>query len=72
MQFGPGGPWGTDLYRHDSTVCTAAVHAGRITREAGGPVTVEIVPVATIYSGSSRNGVTTSSSGWSPCGFVFP
>ena len=51
--------WGTDLYSDDSSICTAAVHAGRITRSAGGIVTIELRPGAVSYTGSTRNGVTT-------------
>ena len=32
--------WGTDVYTDDSSVCTAAVHAGRITLAGGGSVTI--------------------------------
>lgn len=52
--------WGTDLYTDDSSICTAAVHVGRITREAGGSVTIETRPGAESYTGSTRNGVTTN------------
>ncbi|MEP7159081.1 MAG: LCCL domain-containing protein, partial [Chloroflexota bacterium] len=47
----------------DSSVCTAAVHAGLITFAAGGSVTIEIQPDAVTYTGSERNGV--SSGSWS-------
>ncbi len=53
------GPWGTDIYTDDSSVCTAAVHAGLITFARGGRVTIEIVPGQSSYTGSTRNGVTT-------------
>jgi LCCL domain len=49
--------WGTDLYTDDSSVCSAAVHAGVITREDGGTVTIIIRPGAAHYDGSTRNGV---------------
>ncbi|MEM8559713.1 MAG: LCCL domain-containing protein [Bacteroidota bacterium] len=51
--------WGTDLYTDDSSVCTAAVHAGVITQDAGGSVVIELRPGADSYDGSTRNGVTT-------------
>ena len=51
--------WGTDLYTDDSSVCTAAVHAGLITFANGGTVTVEIAAGAPSYTGSARNGVNT-------------
>lgn len=48
--------WGTDLYTDDSSVCTAAVHAGLITSAKGGTVTIEIRPGAAAYTGSTRHG----------------
>jgi len=50
--------WGTDTYTEDSSICNAAVHAGKFTRESGGSVTIEIRPGESIYRGSIRNGVT--------------
>ena len=55
--------WGTDVYTDDSSICTAGVHAGKITRLAGGLVTIEIRPAQAAYLGSARNGVTTSNYG---------
>jgi hypothetical protein len=49
--------WGTDVYTDDSSVCTAAVHAGRITFAQGGVVTFEIRPGQSSYAASTRNGV---------------
>ncbi len=58
-----GGPlemaWGTDIYTDDSSICTAAVHAGLISAQQGGVVTVEIRPDAGQYGGTSRNGMGT-------------
>ena len=58
-----GSLWGTDVYTDDSSVCTAAVHAGKITRAHGGTVTIRIQAGLPSYSGSARNGVTSSSYG---------
>lgn len=59
----PGGSaaavWGTDVYTDDSSVCTAGVHAGRITFGGGGPVVIEIRAGESSYAGTLRNGVTT-------------
>ena len=55
--------WGTDIYTDDSSICTAAVHAGRITFARGGTVTIEIRPAQSSYAGSTRNGVSTRSYG---------
>jgi hypothetical protein len=58
----PGGEpatvWGTTFYTDDSSICTAAVHRGAITFEAGGTVTFEMQPGQDSYEGSTQNGVT--------------
>ncbi|WNG44739.1 protease B [Archangium minus] len=60
-----GSVWGTDLYTDDSNVCVAAVHAGAIPA-TGGAVVVTIQPGQSSYTGTTRNGITTSSYGaWS-------
>src|SRR3989449_2628795 len=58
-----GGVYGTDVYTDDSSVCTAAVHTGRITLAGGGTVTIEIRPGQSSYKASTRNGITSSSWG---------
>lgn len=61
----PARVWGTDIYTDDSSVCTAAVHAGLITPAAGGTVTIEIRPGQTSYMGTGRYGIMTESyGGW--------
>jgi len=64
----PGGRlgrlWGSGPYTDDSSICTAAAHAGVITRAAGGRVTVQIRPGARRYLGSRSHGVT--SRGYGP------
>lgn len=61
-----GGPsrtvWGTDIYTHDSQVCTAALHAGAITG-AGGATTLYIEQGLSSYQASDRNGVSSRSYG---------
>lgn len=52
--------WGTNIYTDDSSICTAAVHVGMITRAAGGVVTVEIRAGSSSYAGSMKNGVTSN------------
>jgi hypothetical protein len=54
-----GGVWGTVVYTDDSSVCTAAVHAGLITEIDGGEVVIEISAGLTEYEGSTANGITT-------------
>ena len=51
--------WGTDIYTDDSSICTAAVHAGIISVQGGGVVTIEIRPDAGQYGGTHRNGLLT-------------
>ena len=55
--------WGNDIYTADSSICTAAVHAGVITLEDGGTVTVEFRPGRQIYGSTVRNGITSSTFG---------
>jgi len=54
--------WGTDVYTDDSSICTAAVHAGIISA-GGGSVTIEMMPGRSSYVASSRNGVASRSYG---------
>ncbi len=62
---GGGSVWGTDVYTDDSTLCRAAVHAGRITT-SGGAIRAVISGGRSSYTGSTRNGVTSASWGsWS-------
>lgn len=55
--------WGTDIYTHDSSICTAAVHSGLITVQNGGTVTIEIAGGQSSYSGTTRYGITTKGFG---------
>lgn len=63
--------WGTDLYTDDSSICTAAVHAGLISTQYGGTITIEIRGGASSYRSSTRNGVTSRSYGSWYGSFVF-
>lgn len=62
--------WGTGTYTDDSSICTAAVHAGRITF-GGGVVTIKPQPGLSGYVGSTQNGVTSKSWGAYRGSFVF-
>lgn len=54
---GAGQPvWGTGPYTADSGICTAALHAGVVTRR-GGTVTLRMRPGEARYAGATRNGV---------------
>ena len=65
----PATVWGSDIYTADSSICTAAVHSGLITFEAGGIFVVEMKPGMGSYMGTFRNGVATERYGqWSDWG----
>ncbi len=62
--------WGTDVYTDDSSICTAAIHAGALT-DAGGPVTFVIEEGLAEYPSSDQNGVISSSWPEWPRSFTF-
>lgn len=57
------GIWGTDIYTNDSSLCAAAIHAGIITNDEGGLIEVTYLEGQASYSGSERNGISTSDYG---------
>jgi hypothetical protein len=60
-----GAVWGTDVYTDDSSVATAAVHAGVLAVGETKTVTVTILPGQSSYPASARNGVSSASwGGW--------
>lgn len=63
--------WGVDVFTSDSSICTAAVHAGLHTFESGGAVTVESRGRQISFGGSEANGVTTSSYGSYSTSYAF-
>ena len=63
--------WGTGIYTDDSSIGTAAVHAGLISFASGGKVTIKIVEGMSSYEGSQSNGVATSGYGAWGGSFVF-
>ncbi|MBL8679359.1 MAG: hypothetical protein JNK05_09350 [Myxococcales bacterium] len=63
--------WGTTIYTDDSSICTAAVHAGLITLAGGGRVRVFLHPGRNGYVGSGDNDVLSRSYGWFPGSFAF-
>lgn len=63
--------WGTDSYTDDSSICSAAVHAGVITTSGGGRVTLESTGPQQAFASSDRNGVASKSYGAWPDGFRF-
>jgi hypothetical protein len=58
-----GAIWGSDIYTGDSSICTAAVHAGLFTLESGGIVTVEYRPGRQTYGSTERHGITSNTYG---------
>lgn len=67
-----GSVWGTETYTDDSSVCSAAVHAGLINPVEGGRVVVEIAPGEESYEGTEANGVTSQDYGSWDGSFTFP
>ncbi|MEA3212007.1 MAG: hypothetical protein QOE70_5064 [Chthoniobacter sp.] len=61
-----GSLYGTDVYTSDSTLATAAVHAGVLRVGQTGIVKVTTIPSHQGYAGSTRNGITSSSWGSYP------
>jgi hypothetical protein len=53
-----GSLWGDGIYTDDSSICTAAVHAGLITLDRGGAVTFVLTPGQEAYEGTEANGIT--------------
>lgn len=60
--IGSGAVWGTDVYTGDSSLCSAAAHAGAVAR-SGGPVTVYREAGRDLYVGSQRNGISSGDYG---------
>ncbi|XP_023264465.1 macrophage mannose receptor 1-like [Seriola lalandi dorsalis] len=50
--------YGTSVYRGDSNICAAAIHAGVILNDIGGDCTLLKAPGQGFYAGSSRHGIT--------------
>ena len=67
---GPGPVWGSEVYAAESSVCTAAVHAGTLTFQAGGNAIIELRPGLSSYPAGTRNGVATQTKGSSAGSFV--
>ncbi|MEO5627032.1 MAG: LCCL domain-containing protein [Dokdonella sp.] len=53
---------GSGPYTDDSSICTAAVHAGRLHGKNGGDVVIEIRPGQASYAGSEENFVRSANS----------
>ncbi len=64
------GLFGTDYYPSDSSICLAALHAGKITGK-GGTVCIQLNPGKTMYSGSNRHGVLSDDFPGTPRSIIF-
>ncbi len=63
--------WGSDVYADQSSICTAAVHAGLITLESGGAIAIRILPGQDTYRGSTQNEIAAREFGQWPGSFTF-
>jgi hypothetical protein len=68
---GGGGIWGTDSYTTDSRLAMAAVHAGVLQAGETGVVYVKVTPSPASFTGSVRNGVSTSGYGTYTAAYEF-
>ncbi|CDR06146.1 unnamed protein product [Oncorhynchus mykiss] len=50
--------YGSGVYRGDSNICAAGIHAGVILNDIGGDCTMLKEPGQNFYSGSTKNGIT--------------
>jgi hypothetical protein len=55
--------WGSGIYTSDSSLATAAVHAGLLPDGGAGAVTVRILPGQASYAGTTSNGVRSTAYG---------
>jgi hypothetical protein len=55
-----GSVWGTGSYSTDSSICTAAAHAGVISLETGGTFLLELTAGQETYPASEQNGIASS------------
>jgi hypothetical protein len=56
-----GTVWGSGPYTTDSSVCTAAVHAGKIDLASGGRVVIKIRTGEESYEGTTQHDIVTTS-----------
>lgn len=68
---GQGGVWGSDIYTFDSTLSTAAVHAGVLKAGETKVVGVTMLGPQDSFASSSRNGVVTGNWGQYPSAYKF-
>jgi hypothetical protein len=66
-----GTVWGSGPYTSDSSVCTAAVHAGLITLDGGGRVVIKMQVGAASYDGTTQHDIVTTAYDAFPWAFEF-
>jgi hypothetical protein len=66
-----GNVWGTDFYSSNSSICSAAVHAGVINARDGGKFQIKIRAGEEFYNGTARHGVTSNRYGQHKGSFMF-
>jgi hypothetical protein len=59
-----GTVWGSEIFTSDSTLALAAVHAGLLADGESAAITVKVLAGQDSYTGSTKNGVTTSGYGF--------
>lgn len=67
----PSAVWGDSVYASESSVCTAAVHAGTLSLESGGNAIIEIRPGQQSYSAARRHGIASRARGATSASFSF-
>ena len=67
----PASVWGSGVYTDDSSICSAAIHAGRATLEGGGTFAIAILPGQSSYEPSTQNDFSTTQRGSWPGSFRF-
>lgn len=55
--------YGAGVYTVEIPICSAGVHAGRMTWEKGGMLTIQVLPGQSVYPGSTNNGITSFTAG---------
>ena len=63
--------WGSKVYTTNSSICSAAVHAGIINPEEGGVVTIKLVKGKEFYTGSNKNNVKSKDRAATDTSFIF-
>ncbi|GIW54097.1 MAG: hypothetical protein KatS3mg082_0501 [Nitrospiraceae bacterium] len=63
--------YGAGVYTVDTPICSAGVHAGKITRAKGGMLTIKLLPGQSVYPGSTNKGITSFTAEARPQSYTF-